>query len=167
MFCRIYTIYSISTLYVIFYSFEVTLLIRLGKSFSHKTYKIGKYININILLILRNMRRTRKMPKNNEGTKTIKLGIYFWTNIDDKEKEEIGIEMPKKTCWDSGYINIVSNNRHGIRSGTFSHFKNIDDIPKAIKSVLKRSGVKVVLSAKDKEYKDALKKMKESELISN
>ena len=64
------------------------------------------------------------MSKKDEGTKTIKLGIYFWTNLDKKNTSE-GVEMPKKTCWDSGFVSIVSNNRHGIRSGTYSNFKNI------------------------------------------
>lgn len=106
------------------------------------------------------------MAKTEKGTKTIKLGIYFWTNLDKKNKLE-GIEMPKKTCWDSGFVSMVSNNRHGIRAGVFSNFKNIEDIHNSIRDILKRSGIKVVSSSKDKEYKDALKKMKEAELISN
>ncbi len=105
------------------------------------------------------------MTENKEGTKTIKLGIYFWTDLGKKIDDSI--KMPKKTCWDSGYVNIVSNNMHGIRSGVFSNFRNIEGIPNAIKDVLKRGGVSVVLSSKDKEYKEALKKIKESELIGN
>jgi len=112
------------------------------------------------------MWRLSKMAKNKEGTKTIKLGIYFWTNLDKKNTNE-GIDMPKKTCWDSGFVNVVSNNRHGLRSGIYSNFNNFDELPNAVKDALKRSGVRVVQSKKDKEYKEALKKMKESELIAN
>ncbi len=104
------------------------------------------------------------MLQKKDGTKTIKLGIYFFTNVDKKNESE-GISLPKKTCWDCGVIHSVSNNRHGIRSGPSHNFQNIEDIPNAIKDVLKKSGVRVILSAKDKEYKDALKKMNESILI--
>ena len=108
------------------------------------------------------------MTEQDKGTKTIKLGIYFWTNLTSKgEKHLEGIEMPKKTCWDSGFVNATSNNRHGIRSGIYSNFQSIDDIPRVIKDVLKRSSIKVVLTEKSKEFKEALKKLKESELISN
>lgn len=72
--------------------------------------------------------------------------------------------MPKKTCWESGYAHIVSNNLHGIRSGKVFNFKKIDDLPNTIKSAFNRSGIKVVRTSKDKEYKEALKKLKEAEL---
>ena len=107
------------------------------------------------------------MTENPEGTKTIKLGIYFWTNLfgNSDPKKVDGVEMPKKTCWDSGFVNIVSNNRHSIRSGNYSNFKNIDDIPRAIREVMKKSDVKVISGEKNKEYKEALKKIKEAELV--
>jgi hypothetical protein len=101
------------------------------------------------------------MPKTTKDNKTIKLSIYFWTNVSGKDD----VELPKRTCWDSGFVDIVSNNRHSIRSGTHKNFNNIDELLGAIKDVLKRSSVKVVSSKKDKEYKEALKRMKESELI--
>jgi len=126
-----------------------------------KKFKIVTFINIRILLILIKLRKISKMPKNKEGTKTIKLGIYFWTNVDKSDD----IELPKKTCWDSGFVNIVSNNRHGIRSGVFKNFNSFEEISSAIKDVLKRSEVKVVQSKRDKEYKKALRKIKEAELV--
>ena len=106
------------------------------------------------------------MTENKEGIKTIKLGIYFWTNLVGKGNKSFeGIKMPKKTCWDGGFVNIVSNNRHGIRSGVLSNFKGIDDIPNAIRNVLKESSVRVVSLNKHKDYKEALKKIKDAELI--
>lgn len=101
------------------------------------------------------------MQKNKEGTKTIKLGIYFWTNVNKNDD----IKLPKKTCWDSGFVNVVSNNRHSIRSGAFKNFNEFNEISTAIKDVLKRSEIKVVRSKQDKEYKKALKQIKEAELI--
>lgn len=104
------------------------------------------------------------MVKNNKGTDTIKLAVYFWTNLKDKEKYG-NIELPKKTCWDSGFVSAVSNNKHGIRSGIFKHFNSMAEIPSAIKDVLKRSEITVVQSKKDREYKEALQKIKESQVI--
>lgn len=103
------------------------------------------------------------MPKKKRDLKTIKLSIYFWTNIEGTE----GIKMPKRTCWDSGFVDIVSNNRHAIRSGVHKNFNNMEQLPEAIMDVLKRSNVRVISSKKGKDYKEALKLMKDSELISN
>lgn len=105
-----------------------------------------------------------KMTKNEKGTKTIKLAIYFWTNVSGNEKQE-GLELPKKTCWDSGFVSVVSNNIHGIKSGIYSNFNNFKEIPKAIEDALKRSEIIIIQGAKGKEYTEALKKIKEARLI--
>lgn len=103
------------------------------------------------------------MQKNSKENKTIKISAYFWTNVEGRDGSG-EIEMPKKVCWDSGFVSIVSNNKHGIRSGTQKSFKNIEDIPNAIRHILKMSGIKAVDSTKSKTYKEALKKIKEAEL---
>lgn len=106
------------------------------------------------------------MIKNDKGTKTIKLAIYFWTDVGEKDKDT-GIELPKKTCWDCGTVSAVSNNWHSIRSNVTKPFNSFEELPDAVKDVLKRSGIKMISGKKSKEYKDALKKMKEAELTSN
>jgi small-conductance mechanosensitive channel len=98
-----------------------------------------------------------------EGNDTIRVSVYFWTNLSGKEYENI--KMPKKTCWDSGMLNIVSNNKHSIRAGSCKNFKNIEDIPRAIKEALKDSNITTISEKKSKDYKEALKKMKEAESV--
>ena len=78
------------------------------------------------------------MVKTKEGTKTIKLALYFWTDVGNKEKYE-GIELPKKTCWGKGFVSIVSNNRHGLRSGKYTNFNNMEEITGAVNDVLKKA----------------------------
>lgn len=99
------------------------------------------------------------MTENKEGTKTIKLGVYFWTNLGSKNVQD-GVKMPKKTCWDKGFVSVVSNNWHGIRSGTYRNFNNLGELTDAIKDVLTRSGIQLIDNAKDKEYKEALRRIK-------
>ena len=93
------------------------------------------------------------MTKNKEGTKTIKLGVYFWTNSDKKNSQD-GIELPKRTCWDSGFVSVVSNNRHGIRSGVYSNFNSFGELTDAIRDALTKSDIQLVDSTKDKEYNE-------------
>ena len=103
------------------------------------------------------------MPRKKEGTKTIKLSIYFWTDVGKKNKAE-GVQLEKKTCWDSGFVRAVSNNLHGIRSGINKNFNNFDEIPAAIKDAAKSSGIKMYPSKDDKRIKDAIKVINEAKL---
>jgi hypothetical protein len=108
-----------------------------------------------------------KMPETNnsveKGNKTIKIAVHFWTSVSPKERTE-GLALPKKTCWDSGYVSVPSNNLHGIRAGVGKNFKNIEELPGIIKELLEKSDIDVRRSDKDKEYKEALRMMKESKL---
>ena len=91
------------------------------------------------------------MEEKPKGTETIKIALYFWTNIDKEDK------FPRKQCWESGYATVVTNHKHGISSKSFKNFRNIEDIPNAIKEICKREGITMHSTSNERELKKAFK----------
>jgi len=70
------------------------------------------------------------------GEKMITFKVRFWTT---------GLTSPKMV-WSNGAITPVTNRSRGIRNTPEGHtfFRNIDDLPRAMKEILKKHGIAVV-----------------------
>jgi hypothetical protein len=79
-----------------------------------------------------------------KNNKTLGLSVRFWTN----SIENLEAEGRKRTaCWDSGMVALEANREKQLMATT-EPFDNIEDIPKAIKAVLRRSKILVVSDCK-------------------
>jgi hypothetical protein len=83
---------------------------------------------------------TEEIP---HGEKMISFKLRFWTT---------GLDNPKM-AWNKGAITVITNRSRGIRDAPDSHvfFHSIEEIPKAVKEILKKNGITLV--EKDKETK--------------
>jgi hypothetical protein len=76
----------------------------------------------------------------NPQDKTIKLGIYFFTN-----------KMPqKRQAWSSGVVVVKTNKEHGIRASESNraHFTSLEGVEDAVRTVLRQAGISLVQEEK-------------------
>lgn len=79
------------------------------------------------------------------GNKTIKLTVYFFTNVP-------GGLVPKH-CWDAGFVSVQANELHGIKSQPYGKknqnkpvqvkFRSIAQIGSAVEEAVRQVGVTV------------------------
>ncbi|MFA7314375.1 MAG: hypothetical protein WC025_00385 [Candidatus Magasanikbacteria bacterium] len=79
------------------------------------------------------------MPKK-EDNKTIGIRIRFWTN---DLPGKVGKDHKQTPCWSCGVVIIEANRTKGISSDS-EVFHYVDDIPRAVKEVMKRAKIAVV-----------------------
>ncbi|MCK4540029.1 hypothetical protein KAU09_02665 [Candidatus Parcubacteria bacterium] len=77
------------------------------------------------------------MAKDN---KTIAIKIRFWTN---DLPEKIGRKNGQIPCWTSGNVSIEANRTKGIKAQNVI-FHYLDDIPRAVREIMKKSKLTVV-----------------------
>jgi len=70
------------------------------------------------------------------GEKMITFKLRFWTD---------GLAN-RKMAWNAGAITVVTNKSRGIRNTPKSHemFHSLEDIPNAVKKILKKNGISLV-----------------------
>jgi len=85
--------------------------------------------------------------KAQQGERTIKLEVYFFTN----QLAKHGHVRPKH-AHASGVVTIAANATHGIAAGSPVPFQSLMEIPAAIEKVLVRRGVRLHVSRAMKKY---------------
>ena len=90
------------------------------------------------------------MPKK-EDNKTIGIRIRLWTN---DLPGKVGRDYKQTPCWSCGVVIMEANKTKGISSDS-EVFHYIDDIPRAVKEVMKRAKIALV---QDVGYADRAKK---------
>lgn len=101
------------------------------------------------------------MVKDTEGTKMIKLCIYFHTKQGD-------FQLPQKMAFERGGVTMPTNHKHGIRASDSIPIyfgKGQNTLMEAIKKCLKAYGVKLVREDKVNEFKQFLKTKGEEEFV--
>ncbi len=88
------------------------------------------------------------MPRDN---KTIGITLRFWTN---DLPERVGSKLAGTPFWTSGVVLLEANKTKGISSQS-QIFHYIDDIPRAIKEVMKKAKL---VPVEDLSYSDRAKK---------
>ena len=86
-----------------------------------------------------------------EDNKTLAIKLRFWTN---DLPGRVGTDHKKIPCWSNGVAIIEANKTKGIFADA-EVFHYIDDIPRAMKELMKRA--KIVL-VQDVAYTDSAKK---------
>jgi hypothetical protein len=69
--------------------------------------------------------------KSKRNGKMIKLSVYFFTE-----------DLPDKTAWDMGTINVVSNKKRGLKSNKV-FFNNLDDFMPKMNKLLEKNNIKI------------------------
>lgn len=83
--------------------------------------------------------------------KTIGIRLRFWTN---DLPEKVGKNNKQIPCWNSGVVIIEANKTKGVASDS-EVFHYIDDVPRAVKEIMKRSKIALV---EDVAYTERAKK---------
>lgn len=102
-----------------------------------------------------------KLPKNEEGTKMIKVCIYFHTTLN-------GLTLPPKTVFPRGKVIMPTNPKHGIRASTANDIyfgKSQHSLINAINECLDKQGIKIVNEDKIGDLKKFLEMQESSTLF--
>jgi len=78
--------------------------------------------------------------KNKNDSKMIRVAVKFWTNNTGTRD--------KKVAWESGTAYLYANKSKGIVQ-QFERFETLGDMPKAVKTVLKKGGIKLRPTSKN------------------
>ncbi|HEU4971431.1 MAG TPA: hypothetical protein VFT35_05895 [Gaiellaceae bacterium] len=73
------------------------------------------------------------------GTRTIELRVRFWTNGIASAEGKI---VPRH-AWDSGTVEMRSNESHGIVAKQAYHFYSLAELPSVIEKALISNGVRL------------------------
>ncbi|MDO8499637.1 MAG: hypothetical protein Q7S66_03180 [bacterium] len=92
------------------------------------------------------------MPKKTDN-KTLGVKLRFWTN---DLPGRVGKDNRQIPCWSCGVVLMEANKTKGISSAS-EIFNYIDDIPRAIKEVMRKSKIAIVESVG---YSERAKKRK-------
>ncbi|MDP2666432.1 MAG: hypothetical protein Q8P05_02950 [Candidatus Diapherotrites archaeon] len=100
-----------------------------------------------------------------EGNNTIKLSVYFHTS-------GAGVELRPKTAFKSGWVQMPTNHKHGIRASDvkpiyFGSGFSQGNLLDAIKACLKANKINFIDSGKVKDYKKFLEMQKKEEFFDN
>ena len=73
------------------------------------------------------------------GERMIELRVRFWTNGIASDEGKIG----PRHAWDSGTVELRSNESHGIVSKQTFHFYSLAELPSVVEKALITNGVKL------------------------
>lgn len=86
-----------------------------------------------------------KAPQNE---KTIKATVYFFTDGIANDKDSI---IPKH-AWTKGYISLVANDSHGIRSAHSKHFNTLLELATSLEDLLIDAGITLHITQDMEKY---------------